>query len=130
MKTILVLVVLFTTPLLIAQDIRFSEYQDVNFKNCKDLYQSDSYKKVDFKSVNSDSLIIYFYPNPAQKYIVIKSTEVIDEVSLYNASGKEVLRTKPINDKISIESLKNGFYLIAVESKGRIIKKKIIKKML
>jgi hypothetical protein len=72
------------------------------------------------------------YPNPAQDHIYIGITASIDHelpVSLYDMVGREVIRTKisGSDNKISIEQLIPGTYLLQIRLKDKIINSKIIK---
>ena len=69
------------------------------------------------------------YPNPASDFIFINKTSDLNEISIYDASGK-LIKTQNSNlDKINISSLNSGNYkLILTDKKGKKIIKSIIKK--
>ncbi|WP_405567488.1 T9SS type A sorting domain-containing protein [Polaribacter sp. Asnod6-C07] len=68
------------------------------------------------------------YPNPATSLLTIKDNSfTIKKIELYNVLGKKVLSTN-IN-KINIENLVNGVYLMKLETEeGNIVTKRIVKK--
>ena len=70
------------------------------------------------------------YPNPANDYLVLESGNPITSVKLVNYTGQIVLQ-KVINDKlykIDISDLKQGIYLLILESGNKSVSKQIIKK--
>jgi hypothetical protein len=144
MKTIILIVVLFTTPVLFAQDINLRANFDIavtlvdDFANELPDRQINTFKKRVFikrkgeknkESIDKRGVDISFYPNPTQRFLTIESSEPIDLIRMYNASGKEVMCTQLKNNKLSVADLDVGFYLVSVQSNGHIIKKKIIKKV-
>ncbi len=68
-----------------------------------------------------------FYDNKLQE-IVIKSGEIISKINLFDNQGKLIKSQKPKNDRINIENLQNGLYLIEIHlDNQRVIRQKIIK---
>jgi hypothetical protein len=62
---------------------------------------------------------IEIYPNPAKKYFYIHSNKNIKNISVYDIYGTELLNRKIYSktDKINIENLPKGFYLIKINEK-------------
>lgn len=73
---------------------------------------------------------ISMYPNPASNEFNIKSLNIIDNVSIYSVFGQKVLNISPKSSlsKIDISSFKNGLYLVEIESNGKKLATKIIKR--
>ncbi|MDF2435821.1 MAG: hypothetical protein K0Q95_197 [Bacteroidota bacterium] len=72
---------------------------------------------------------VLFYPNPAHEFIFVQSTRDIKELSVYNSIGELILFGKPNtnSEKISLENLSEGFYLIQVLTDSGSYTKKITK---
>lgn len=67
------------------------------------------------------------YPNPSVDLVNIDSDEDIEQIKIYNLIGKLVLLKENTN-KIFIDNLNNGIYIIEVLSKNKVkYKQKIIK---
>lgn len=79
-------------------------------------------------SVNDNSLTnsISLFPNPAQNFIEISSSENIENVTLYNVLGKEVMTTSN-STNLNIASLASGIYLAHITTPAGIVTKKVIK---
>ncbi len=84
---------------------------------------------IPFEVAQSNGLILF--PNPALNILTIQTDESFDGqvVNIYNTLGQEVLRTSVNNNKINIESLQNGSYIIKLESKqGTYVQKFMVEK--
>jgi beta-glucanase (GH16 family) len=66
------------------------------------------------------------YPNPASDFISITSVQPLDFVEMYNLLGQQVLVEKNVVDKININHLDPGVYLLSIYSEGNKLVKKII----
>ncbi len=68
------------------------------------------------------------YPNPASDYLVFESNEMIDNISIYDLQGKEVLNrnASSINYRLNLHELKSGLYLVGIEKNNQIYFRKII----
>lgn len=72
---------------------------------------------------NTSLTNIRIYPNPTQDYINIESPSIIEQITLYNVLGNEVLRVEQAN-KINVGELSPGIYNIKiVTDNGTLIKK-------
>ena len=55
-----------------------------------------------------------FYPNPANNTIHFSNLEMDTFVKIYDINAKQVLKQKTNNKKLSIRTLKSGFYFVEV----------------
>lgn len=69
-------------------------------------------------------------PNPTSNFVNLKSTERIDNVSVFNVLGKNVLSKKVnvFNFKLNLENLKAGIYILKIKSKHKQKNLKLVKK--
>ena len=75
---------------------------------------------------------VSIYPNPAQSTLYIMSSEAVEQVSIYDISGRMLLsvmssvaETSPTN--IDISTLATGIYLVKVKTVAGEVVKKIVK---
>ncbi len=76
-----------------------------------------------------DKIGFYFYPNPSNDVITVKSDDTIESVSIYNLLGQLVIE-HPINgtsSSIKVNELSSGTYLMKVSLNGLIQTFKMIK---
>jgi len=74
-----------------------------------------------------ETISVSIYPNPTSEYINIKTEIEINNIELFDITGKQVLKTRRTN-VINISHLQNGIYLIKIVSdKGSVIKRLVIK---
>ena len=67
---------------------------------------------------------VIMYPNPAQDYITISNSSTVNKVVIHDVTGKEVMRTNIVNNRVNISQLKSGMYLVnLVGNQGNIVKK-------
>lgn len=79
--------------------------------------------------------IISIYPNPSANYIIVNGslTEISNiEISLFNSLGQRVScmylnGANQINEKINIETLPSGIYLVEIKNGSEIYVKNIVK---
>ena len=72
---------------------------------------------------------ISIYPNPAGDLLNINGTGNGDtEVTITSISGKLLLHQKVINKRISLENIPSGLHLITINTDGKPVTKKFIKK--
>ena len=69
------------------------------------------------------------YPNPANDFLILKSNDnlPIKEISIADLNGRIVLKEISNFDKININLLESGVYLMAVNTNKGIVTKKILK---
>lgn len=67
------------------------------------------------------------YPNPAKNSLFIETALNSDiNVSIINMLGKEVIKTKVINNSVNVSNLASGIYLVKITEEGRTSTKKLI----
>lgn len=93
--------------------------------NYRTTYDYNNVLSID-KVLNKSSVSLEIYPNPSTDYITVKSSEIINNIKIFDALGNEVIST---NQKtITINHLSKGMYLVNVSLDGeRFINKKLIK---
>ena len=75
---------------------------------------------------NTLELAVSVYPNPADSYLFIEGIEKPLAVSIYNLLGKKVISTNNTN-KIDVQGLPSGVYVIKLSDGIRQVNKKFIK---
>lgn len=93
--------------------------------NYRTTYDYNNVLSID-KVLNKSAVSLEIYPNPSTDYITVKSSEIINNIKIFDALGNEVIST---NQKtITINHLSKGMYLVNVSLDGeRFINKKLIK---
>ena len=71
-------------------------------------------------------IIINIYPNPAQHTLYIQSEEAVEQVSIYDISGRMLLQETGTSQSIDLNNLTNGIYLVKVKIAGGETVKKIV----
>jgi hypothetical protein len=71
---------------------------------------------------------IEVYPNPASEYINVITQDKIEDIEMYDVSGKLILKDVSGRNQVLVSSLQNGTYFLKVKIKNQIINKKFIKK--
>ncbi|MEJ6736849.1 MAG: T9SS type A sorting domain-containing protein [Flavobacteriales bacterium] len=71
--------------------------------------------------------IATIFPNPVKTAFQISTTEVIDNVVVYNLAGKKMSNVNQTLNKFDVRSLASGIYFVQIESEGNVMTKKIIK---
>ena len=88
-------------------------------------------EKLGIKTLIDKELIeenVNIYPNPTSGKINIVSSKNFDYVCVFDVTGKVIFR-KPFTNTISVDNLKEGFYIIElIDKKGRACKTKLVKK--
>lgn len=82
-------------------------------------------------SVIDETLVdVNIYPNPVEDNLNIKtSADVINKVAtIFDINGKRVLNLKLKSTTIDVSNLTSGIYFLRLESEGKTIKRKFIKK--
>jgi len=71
---------------------------------------------------------IFLYPNPASGEVFISNStgKTINEVRFYSINGQEALLATPSLDKIPIDKLDPGLYVVELVMSGRIIRKPLV----
>lgn len=82
-------------------------------------------------SVEDEALVdLVIYPNPVQDILYIStSANVTDKIAtIFDINGKRVLNQKLSSNSLKISTLQSGTYILRLESQGKSISKKFIKK--
>ncbi|EDP72755.1 hypothetical protein FBALC1_16677 [Flavobacteriales bacterium ALC-1] len=82
-------------------------------------------------SVIDDTLTdVSIYPNPVEDELQIKTTaDITDKIAtVFDISGKRMSSTKLKTNTLDVSRLSSGIYFLRLESEGKIIKRKFIKK--
>ena len=67
---------------------------------------------------------INLYPNPAQNTLYIESAETVEQVIIYDISGRTLQQTNNPNTSIDVSNLANGIYLVKVKTaQGETVRK-------
>ena len=71
---------------------------------------------------------INIYPNPVSDYINIKSSLLIDQIHLFDYTGKLILTQQPTdqNEMINVQSLNKGSYIIVLQIDKQEFKQRIL----
>jgi hypothetical protein len=69
-----------------------------------------------------------FYPNPANEYLYVNTEMQIESLSIYDMSGREVLRKSIAGEpRIPLQTIPSGAYIVLVQDKtGKIVREKLI----
>jgi hypothetical protein len=70
---------------------------------------------------------ILIYPNPTTEFVNIKSSKKIKNIEIFDISGRK-MSVKLEGDKVDVRGLSAGSYLLNIETEGRNITEKFIKK--
>ncbi|BAO75477.1 FG-GAP-like repeat-containing protein [Winogradskyella sp. PG-2] len=84
-----------------------------------------------FLSLEDETLRdVVIYPNPVEDILNIEtSTSLINKIAtVFDINGKIVLNQKLITNTLKVSSLGSGIYFLRLESEGKSIKRKFIKK--
>ena len=82
-------------------------------------------------TVIDETLIdLTLYPNPVEAELTIKTKgDVINKIAtIFDVNGKRILNQRLENNTINVSSLSSGIYILRLESEGKIIKRKFVKK--
>lgn len=80
-------------------------------------------------SVNdlSNTNDIKIYPNPSSNILQIESSDNIENIKIYDISGRLVIQQKTVSDEVDISKLSIGSYIIQIQTKRGIAIRKIQK---
>lgn len=70
---------------------------------------------------------IQLYPNPVEDVLYLKGVSKAN-VSVYNTAGQQVLSSSVVNGQFNLSFLSKGFYLVKVETDGKVSSHKVVKK--
>ncbi|MEO1589446.1 MAG: T9SS type A sorting domain-containing protein, partial [Bacteroidota bacterium] len=71
---------------------------------------------------------IRLYPNPANESLFVRSESMIDQLTIYNMMGQEVLSASNLQegDQLDIRTLAEDVYLIQIQAEGQILTEKLM----
>ena len=112
-------------------DYEFDSYQNQwnLIDSIRYFYSSKNYTSIDSKKLNNN---ISIYPNPAKTDFVIKTTNSLKRISIYNLQGKlienQLVKGNGNTYKLIVEGYISGVYFIKLEfMNGQSLTKKLIK---
>jgi len=77
---------------------------------------------------NVQNFNIKLYPNPSDNYLHIDSNYLLNEVAIYDVSGRLIeTKSKILNNKIDIKNLEAGIYFLKFNLNGVTLLKRFIK---
>lgn len=92
------------------------------WEDCDELKESITINCVGMESENDASLTIY--PNPATTVLNIQTLNTINQLRLFDMSGREVLQQGNVN-RIDVSKFNAGLYLLKIETNGKTYTRKI-----
>ena len=94
-----------------------------------DIYLDNIYFFSGTLSLNDFDSSFNIYPNPVNNRLNISAGAAINNVSIFDLTGREVLRATPNVEKTSLDvsSLNKGFYLLTVKSGNQELTTKLVK---
>ena len=115
----------------LAQGTYFAEITDANGCITIDsvVVGLDTTPIISIRPISSNPTL-KLYPNPVQHTLYIESSEIVEQVSIYDISGRIVransIRPKP-SQEINVSNLANGIYLVKVKTAaGEAIKRIVV----
>ncbi len=81
----------------------------------------------DVLSASSHKSGLMIYPNPVQNLLSISYERRIDQVSVFDIHGKLVMEINERFNKVDVQSLPEGIYLVKVLAQGQTFNQRIIK---
>ncbi len=101
---------------------------ELNASGCNSQQEVEDACETVFVNENNLILDVSIYPNPATKEIFIKSKNRlrIKKIIIYNQLGQVVLNRYEIKENIDISTLRQGMYIVELESNELKIREKLI----
>lgn len=83
---------------------------------------------MDTKEIQNNSTVIY--PNPVKNILNLKSEKSVDQLQIFDLSGKSVFTQNNLkaNTQIDVSNLPKGVYIVKINSNGEVKTQKITKK--
>lgn len=101
-----------------------NDWFGLSFGSRRPFIPTEANVNLSVKDIAKESFRIY--PNPASDFIMIDTTNKIEKVALYSVTGQQVLTA--VNNKINIQNLPSGVYVVEIQTDKSVISKKIIKR--
>ena len=70
---------------------------------------------------------ITLFPNPAHDFISFKSDVAIQQVTIFNIAGAQMLSVENTSDRIDISQLPQGIYVVQLKTENGTYQKKLVK---
>lgn len=96
--------------------LSFSDRRPFTPQEAEALLSSKSFASTDFS----------VYPNPAISHVVIDTNETVEEITIFDMTGKLVLKTN--SKHLNISHFNTGIYQVRIKTTSGIAVKKLIKK--
>ena len=98
---------------------------DVRFDDLK----VTSNESTGIEKINVDHLLIQVFPNPVNDFLLIKPENSINiqSLTLFSIDGEEIKRLPISENKISLENLEKGFYILRINTNQGVFTKKLLK---
>lgn len=81
--------------------------------------------ETDVVNSSADAIGLSVYPNPVNNQLFIETNSVINQVSLYNITGKLVYTSVNQLNSVNMENLESGLYILKVETENGTTSRKI-----
>jgi len=78
----------------------------------------------------TDEPNITMFPNPTQDFLTIRSSDIIENISLFDITGKKIGHFPNVNDseaQINVKSLLSGPYSVTIHSNKNVLTRKFLK---
>ncbi len=75
----------------------------------------------------NSTLVTTVYPNPTSDFLNIKSSQKISKIEIYDMSGKLVKSGILKDEKINVQNLSKGNYLLKIQTENGVVTSKFIK---
>lgn len=114
-----------------AQKYTFTDNRPALGKSYYRLAQSDFDGKIEYSPIVTVSFyrdVVSVYPNPVSDVLKITVADdmAIESVTVYTASGREVMHETNITDNLNVSRLHKGAYIVAIQVNGETIRQKIV----
>lgn len=98
-----------------------------------EFFQKHSNKKEDNTvgiAANLSKANIQVYPNPATTQLFVKTSELVQRISLYNVIGQNVknIEQPALQNRISLDGIPAGVYLLTVQENEKVYSYKVMKR--
>lgn len=92
-----------------------------------DTYGSCTYSTLSFSNLSPSN--VNFYPNPVQNTLNVSAAVTVDEVSIFDLTGRQVLRATPNAAAFTLDvaDLNKGMYLVSLKSGDQEMTAKLVK---
>jgi len=77
-------------------------------------------------SSNESENVIIAYPNPSKEFVVVESKEAMEEISVINQLGQEIMVIYPNQTKSELKLNDAGVYLLQIKTSSGIKSRKVV----